>query len=147
MGDTLALLLVNRCRHNLFKSQETLRFVVSFELVHSYMYDGVKNLLPDTALPTIVSITPTSNPVVGEEFSIECTVAGTPLPSIGWQFNDRELEDGDKLRIVETSDGRTSSVEVSDATTEFSGVYKCIVRNAAGSVNQSVRIELQRKSL
>ena len=89
----------------------------------------------------------TPNPVLGEEFSIECTVSGIPQPTVSWEFNGRKLEEGDKLRIVATADGRTSSVEVAVATSEFNGIYTCIATNNAGSVSQSVRIELQRKSL
>ena len=88
----------------------------------------------------------TDNPVLGNEFSVKCTVAGTPLPAIRWQFNDRALEGGDNFRIVETSNGQTSIVEVSDATAEFSGEYTCTAFNAAGSMNQSIHIELQCKS-
>ena len=98
-----------------------------------------------TALPTIIITIATPNPVVGEEFSIEYTVAGTPVPTIRWQFNDRTLENGNNFRILETLDGQTSIVEVTDATTENSGVYTCIVSNDAGNVNQLVRIKLQCK--
>lgn len=111
--------------------------------------DAVKSPFFHTALPTIISIVATDNPVVGEEFSIECTVAGIPLPIILWQFNNSTLEVDNNLRIVETSNGlmgQTSRVEVTDATSKFGGMYICIVFNDAGSVDQSVLIELQRKS-
>ena len=79
---------------------------------------------------------------------MECSVAGIPLPDVRWEFNNQMLEDSpdNQLRIVAISDGQTSRVEVSSATVEFNGVYRCIVSNDAGSVNQSIRIELRRKS-
>ena len=97
------------------------------------------------AVPNITSAVATTNPVIGEPFSIECTAAGTPQPQISWRKDGLPLEgtNDQVLRIVETSGGRTSSVEVSVARQAFNGVYECTAMNAAGSMMKSFRIELQ----
>ena len=96
-------------------------------------------------LPSITSLfSSTSNPVVGEPFSIRCSVTGTPPLIISWKKDGRVLEPSadEVLRIVASNIGRTSSVEVSKARSEFSGVYECIATNVAGSVNKSSPVQL-----
>jgi hypothetical protein len=96
------------------------------------------------AAPNITSFTATSNPQLGESFSIRCSTTGTPQPDILWKKDGLELEAtaDEILRIVSTDMGRTSSVEVSNGRPEFNGVYECIATNDAGSANRSSRVQL-----
>ena len=96
-------------------------------------------------LPNITSLSlSTSNPVLGKHFFISCSVTGMPLPTISWKKDGRALESSadEVLRILSTDMGRTSSVEVSEGRSEFSGVYECIATNMVGSVNRSSWVQL-----
>ena len=102
---------------------------------------------PIPAIPTITELTATSNPVIGSSFFIQCTVSGTPRPTISWKLNEIPLtaSDDEVLRIVSTNNGQTSRVEVSASRRGFDGVYQCIASNDAGNDTMNLRIELQGK--
>ena len=100
------------------------------------------------ALPVISTFDSTSNPEVGGDFKLSCTATGTPLPEIMWTLDGRVLQDTDMLRIVFTTPEemqRTSNIEVSSATENFNGEYKCIATNTAGNDSHTFEITLERK--
>ena len=84
--------------------------------------------------------------MIGSPFSIKCTAAGSPQPAILWRKDGLVLkpEVVSELQIVETDNGRTSTIEVSEGRSEFNGVYECVAVNVAGSATKSTpHIELQ----
>ena len=102
-------------------------------------------LYSTAAVPSITEFEATSNPVVGNDFTIRCSAQGTPRPTITWKKDGSPLEPTEDgvLRIVSTDNLMTSSVEVSEGRLEFNGVYECIAMNPAGFANKSSRIQLQ----
>ena len=48
----------------------------------------------------------------------------------------------DGYEIVAIPAKNSSRLEVSKPTSEFNGVYECIIKNGAGSDNEFVKIEL-----
>ena len=103
------------------------------------------HLLITAAIPSITVFTLTDNPIIGSPFSICCMATGIPQPNITWKKDGAPLESTEDgvLQIAQFDNGRTSSVEVSKGRREFNGVYECTAMNAAGSVMQFTRVELQ----
>ena len=91
----------------------------------------------------MITVNTTNSLEIGSPFSIQCTAAGIPQPSITWTKDGLPLEPTDDQVLQIVDGGRTSSVEVSVGRTKFNGIYECIAMNNAGSDNDSVRIELQ----
>ena len=115
-----------------------------FAAIHRAIWQLYYCDIISTAFPRITSFTATPNPLIGQRFTISCTVSGIPQPTITWRKDGLPLENTNTgLRIVFSIDGKTSSVEVLEGRPEFNGVYECIATNSAGSVKQESRIELQ----
>ena len=97
------------------------------------------------AVSSITDFTVTDNPVIGSPFSISCTAGGIPQPNISWRKDGQVLEPEPTsvLQIVETNDGRTSTVGTFEGRPELNGIYECIAVNVAGSAMKSTSIKLQ----
>ena len=99
------------------------------------------------AIPEIdtLSVMP-SEIVVGGTITITCEVSGQPRPDITWFLNEEELSDSmnnGNLRIVAPSGSPgTSLVEVTGATVELSGTYRCVATNLASSASMDTFVEV-----
>ena len=60
----------------------------------------------------------------------------------GIQEEDIENSNDRRIIILQTPNGSTSFLQVTDATVEFNGLYTCTATNLAGEVSQSVQIRL-----
>ena len=96
------------------------------------------------AVPEIIAIEATPNPRIGEPFFLQCTVTGTPSPTIVWMKDGIPLNKS-ILRIVSLLRKPNSScIVISKAAgIEYNGMYTCIASNDAGSVSSSFLIRLQ----
>ena len=55
---------------------------------------------------------------------LNCSVEGFPRPSIVWYLNDTVISGG-KIDIEETMNVNSSTLTISDAGFEYSGMYYC----------------------
>nr|CAB3264137.1 myosin light chain kinase, smooth muscle [Phallusia mammillata] len=76
----------------------------------------------------------------GDTLTLECTISGSPLPSVKWTANDQPLEEatsevnGDKVQLV-----------INPVTSSHSGHVKCTIQNSAGTASHEARIYVRSK--
>ncbi|XP_023810079.1 hemicentin-1 isoform X2 [Oryzias latipes] len=77
--------------------------------------------------------------ILNQTISLECISAGIPPPSITW-IKDGQPVDTTKEHLKLQSVGRTFTI--SEARQEDSGKYTCLATNAAGEVQQHIRLSV-----
>ncbi len=82
------------------------------------------------------------NPVVDKQLTIGCNIRGTPLPDATWTKNNVTLNETEGIQITVGGDLVVSTLIFDKTTEEDSGLYACIAKNAAGSVNRAFQIDL-----
>uniref|UniRef100_H0XYA2 Matrix remodeling associated 5 n=1 Tax=Otolemur garnettii TaxID=30611 RepID=H0XYA2_OTOGA len=77
----------------------------------------------------------------GHTISLNCSAAGTPLPSLSWVLpNGTELLSGRQLqRFYHKEDGM---LHISDLSSVDAGAYRCVARNAAGHAERLVSLKV-----
>ena len=72
----------------------------------------------------------TEDPIASQEvvingtFMLSCSAAGFPRPSIVWYLNDTVIT-GREIEVEETMNVNSSTLTISDAGFEYSGMYYC----------------------
>ncbi|XP_071854761.1 twitchin-like isoform X8 [Apostichopus japonicus] len=66
-----------------------------------------------------------------QEFILEVTFDGSPLPTVAWTLNDQPLETNDHVRITNTETKTT--VKVRESERADAGVYKLTLTNDSGT--------------
>ena len=95
--------------------------------------------LLSVADPVITSFTPPESPREGNELRITCIVGGTPVPDVTWTKNGEAVPDS----LIVSSSGRVNNeVRIPSASTEDSGIYRCIASNLAGSTFMESPVEV-----
>ena len=102
------------------------------------------------AVPRIVGVESTPDPRIRERFFIQCMFTGIPVPhTIVWRKGNRKINTTDnhyQVVVIQARNNITSSrLEVFPDSSEFSGVYECVISNDAGSDNTSIHIDLKGK--
>ncbi|KAH6928080.1 hypothetical protein HPB50_011607 [Hyalomma asiaticum] len=86
--------------------------------------------------PKVVPFVMPKNLLVGERISITCSAAsGTKPLTFAWIKDDATLHRGSALRITDSSDYSTLSIE--NLKTSDAGNYTCVVSNSGGTVSHS----------
>lgn len=67
---------------------------------------------------------------------LQCEVAGSPSPSVRWEYRSEQLEDSELYRLF--SNGTLLIVSMSE---ELRGDYLCVAGNFLGNSSVSVRVE------
>ncbi|XP_076271608.1 peroxidasin isoform X2 [Rhynchophorus ferrugineus] len=75
--------------------------------------------------------------VVGSSIKLECTASGTPTPEITWFKDDLEVLPSDE-RVVYNAD--RTSLQITYAKEEDSGLYVCEARNPIGTREVSAKV-------
>ena len=71
---------------------------------------------------------------------------GTPEPYVVWRKGQDVIRASDgRYQIVNNSAMNSSRLEASITSSDFSGLYECVVTNDAGSNNMSIDIKLNGK--
>ena len=102
------------------------------------------------ALPVIIGINSTSDPVQSGSFFIECVVTGLPVPRVMWLKDEAVVNETDTFHRIITlkfPDKEASRIEVTIATSNYNGEYTCVASNDAGSTSTSIQITLRGESL
>ncbi|XP_011305282.1 muscle M-line assembly protein unc-89 isoform X2 [Fopius arisanus] len=77
----------------------------------------------------------------GKCAQLVCYAVGNPKPNVQWYKNDLVIQEGKRINIVETTDGR--SILSFSPTREYDiGIYKVVARNPVGQTVARTRIVL-----
>lgn len=80
---------------------------------------------------------------VGEVSMISCMVTRGDLPlDIFWSLNGMPIVSGDHGMTVSRMNARTSSLNIDPLDGNHRGVYRCRVRNAAGTTDESSELRV-----
>nr|XP_056717065.1 myosin light chain kinase, smooth muscle isoform X2 [Euleptes europaea] len=79
----------------------------------------------------------------GQDFVLQCSVEGTPVPQITWLLKDRPIQYAHSI----FEDG-IAKLTVQDALPEDDGIYTCLAENSAGmaSCSAQVTVKAEKKS-
>ncbi|XP_060118705.1 myosin light chain kinase, smooth muscle isoform X1 [Heteronotia binoei] len=79
----------------------------------------------------------------GQDFVLQCSVEGTPVPQITWLLKDRPIDYGHS-----SFENGIAKLTVQDALPEDDGVYTCLAENRAGmaSCSAQVTVKAEKKS-
>ena len=97
------------------------------------------------ARPVITSVTSNLNVVEGDQLEVECDFTSIPFPEVSWLKDDQPLTgQGDGIRISTSRSNNTGQaiVTIVSATLSNNGMYTCIIKNPAASVNRTVEIQV-----
>ncbi|KAG8183020.1 hypothetical protein JTE90_017107 [Oedothorax gibbosus] len=77
----------------------------------------------------------------GENFRLEATVSGNPLPDVKWFLDDQPLSMSDT--ILPTFDGKKATLKVYRCNPRHEGVYECRVSNTLGEASSKGKVTVQ----
>ena len=76
---------------------------------------------------------------VGEQITLECSVAGVPEPQMEWHYNKDSADISDASRLTANS----SNLTILTVSYNQSGYYSCFANNSRGSSQSSVHVIIQ----
>uniref|UniRef100_A0A8D2Q5V0 Myosin light chain kinase, smooth muscle n=2 Tax=Varanus komodoensis TaxID=61221 RepID=A0A8D2Q5V0_VARKO len=74
----------------------------------------------------------------GQDFVLQCSIEGTPVPQITWLLNGKPIQYAHSL-----FEGGIAKLTVQDALPEDDGVYTCLVENSAGRASCSAQVTVR----
>lgn len=98
--------------------------------------------------PTFVKCLHDVSTVKGQLVVLECRLRGTPPLQVMWYREDEQILDSDDFRILRKKASSASVPEelctlvITEAFPEDSGLFKCVVHNAFGTVSCSAMLEV-----
>ncbi|XP_028662306.1 myosin light chain kinase, smooth muscle [Erpetoichthys calabaricus] len=76
----------------------------------------------------------------GQDFVLQCSVEGKPLPQITWLLNDKTI-----LYAHTTYENQIARLNVQDALPEDDGIYSCVAENSFGRAVCSAKVVIKEK--
>ncbi|XP_045439895.1 myosin light chain kinase, smooth muscle isoform X1 [Pipistrellus kuhlii] len=92
------------------------------------------------AAPSFSSVLKDCTVVEGQDFVLQCSVQGTPVPRITWLLNEQPIQ-----YAHSTCEAGVAELHVQDALPEDHGTYTCLAENALGQVSCSARVTVHEK--
>ncbi|XP_016055428.1 PREDICTED: myosin light chain kinase, smooth muscle isoform X2 [Miniopterus natalensis] len=78
----------------------------------------------------------------GQDFVLQCSVQGTPVPQITWLLNEQPIQ-----YAHSTCEAGVAELHIQDALPEDDGTYTCLAENPLGKVSCSAQVTVhERKS-
>ncbi|XP_077176550.1 myosin light chain kinase, smooth muscle isoform X1 [Paroedura picta] len=90
--------------------------------------------------PRFSSVLKSCSVCEGQDFVLQCSVEGTPVPQITWLLKDRPIHYAHSI----FEDG-IAKLTVQDALPEDDGVYTCLAENGAGTASCSAQVTVKEK--
>ena len=75
-----------------------------------------------------------------DNLEVKAKVKGQPEPTVTWYLAGRELATSPRVKILKAEDVHT--VAVSQMSSIFAGIYKCVATNKFGSVEHSATVTI-----
>nr|2YR3_A Chain A, Myosin light chain kinase, smooth muscle [Homo sapiens] len=82
--------------------------------------------------PSFSSVLKDCAVIEGQDFVLQCSVRGTPVPRITWLLNGQPIQ-----YARSTCEAGVAELHIQDALPEDHGTYTCLAENALGQVSCS----------
>ncbi|XP_065732107.1 myosin light chain kinase, smooth muscle isoform X6 [Phocoena phocoena] len=92
------------------------------------------------AAPSFSSVLKDCTVVEGQDFVLQCSVQGTPVPRITWLLNGQPIQ-----YAHSTCEAGVAELHIQDALPEDDGTYTCLAENTLGQVSCSARVTVHEK--
>lgn len=82
----------------------------------------------------------------GEVLIMECILEAYPMPDITWYHGDKEIQDGNKMKMSRKATGKDTynlTLEILNPTREDGGNYRCNAFNVFGESNANIALNFQ----
>ncbi|XP_023584562.1 myosin light chain kinase, smooth muscle isoform X5 [Trichechus manatus latirostris] len=90
--------------------------------------------------PSFSSVLKDCTVIEGQDFVLQCSVQGTPVPQITWLLN------GQPIQYAHSScEAGVAELHVQDALPEDHGIYSCVAENTLGQASCSARVTVHEK--
>uniref|UniRef100_A0A8C0CKD5 Myosin light chain kinase, smooth muscle n=1 Tax=Balaenoptera musculus TaxID=9771 RepID=A0A8C0CKD5_BALMU len=90
--------------------------------------------------PSFSSVLKDCTVVEGQDFVLQCSVQGTPVPRITWLLNGQPIQ-----YAHSTCEAGVAELHIQDALPEDDGTYTCLAENTLGQVSCSARVTVHEK--
>nr|XP_036868996.1 myosin light chain kinase, smooth muscle isoform X3 [Manis javanica] len=100
----------------------------------------VKSLARAEVAPSFSSVLKDCAVSEGQDFVLQCSVLGTPVPRITWLLNGQHIQYAHSI-----CKAGVAELHVQDALPEDNGTYTCLAENPLGQVSCSARVTVHEK--
>ncbi|XP_055114946.2 myosin light chain kinase, smooth muscle isoform X1 [Symphalangus syndactylus] len=100
----------------------------------------VERLAVMEVAPCFSSVLKDCTVIEGQDFVLQCSVRGTPVPRITWLLNGQPIQ-----YARSTCEAGMAELHIQDALPEDHGTYTCLAENALGQVSCSARVTVREK--
>ncbi|XP_030658097.1 myosin light chain kinase, smooth muscle isoform X1 [Nomascus leucogenys] len=100
----------------------------------------VERLAVMEVAPCFSSVLKDCTVIEGQDFVLQCSVRGTPVPQITWLLNGQPIQ-----YAHSTCEAGMAELHIQDALPEDHGTYTCLAENALGQVSCSARVTVREK--
>ncbi|XP_076723331.1 myosin light chain kinase, smooth muscle isoform X2 [Callospermophilus lateralis] len=100
----------------------------------------VKRLVTMGEAPSFSSVLKDCTVVEGQDFVLQCSVQGNPVPQITWLLNGQPIQ-----YAHSTCKAGVAELNVLDALPEDNGTYTCLAENSLGQVSCSAKVTVHEK--
>ncbi|XP_076723332.1 myosin light chain kinase, smooth muscle isoform X3 [Callospermophilus lateralis] len=99
-----------------------------------------KGLVTMGEAPSFSSVLKDCTVVEGQDFVLQCSVQGNPVPQITWLLNGQPIQ-----YAHSTCKAGVAELNVLDALPEDNGTYTCLAENSLGQVSCSAKVTVHEK--
>ncbi|XP_019594533.2 myosin light chain kinase, smooth muscle isoform X2 [Rhinolophus sinicus] len=100
----------------------------------------VKRLAVVEVAPSFSSVLRDCTIIEGQDFVLQCSVRGTPVPQITWLLNEQPIQ-----YAHSTCEAGVAELHIQDALPEDDGTYTCVAENTLGRASCSARVTVHEK--
>ncbi|XP_031310445.2 myosin light chain kinase, smooth muscle isoform X1 [Camelus dromedarius] len=100
----------------------------------------VRRLTMKEVAPSFSSVLKDCAVVEGQDFVLQCSVQGIPVPRITWLLNEQPIQ-----YAHSTCEAGVAELHIQDALPEDDGMYTCLAENTLGQVSCSARVTVREK--
>lgn len=100
----------------------------------------VRRLTMKDVAPSFSSVLKDCAVVEGQDFVLQCSVQGIPVPRITWLLNEQPIQ-----YAHSTCEAGVAELHIQDALPEDDGMYTCLAENTLGQVSCSARVTVREK--
>ncbi|KAG8508541.1 Myosin light chain kinase, smooth muscle [Galemys pyrenaicus] len=98
----------------------------------------VKRLATAEVAPSFSSVLKDCTVIEGQDFVLQCSVQGSPVPRITWLLNEQPIQ-----YARSTCKAGVAELHIQDALPEDDGTYSCLAENTVGQASCSARVTVQ----
>uniref|UniRef100_A0A8C8WYE1 Myosin light chain kinase, smooth muscle n=1 Tax=Panthera leo TaxID=9689 RepID=A0A8C8WYE1_PANLE len=90
--------------------------------------------------PSFSSVLKDCTVIEGQDFVLQCSVQGIPVPQITWLLNEQPIQ-----YAHSSCEAGVAELHIQDALPEDDGIYTCLAKNTLGQVSCSARVTVHEK--